>query len=205
MRRKMDMRCRCILFYFYIKPQLYSKAYSRRYRCILFYFYIKPQLSFLHLCKSVSCILFYFYIKPQLIKRYWVSNGSCILFYFYIKPQRTSRDAEFATGCILFYFYIKPQLQAVNNWHSGVVYYSISTSNHNKSIKGVTIYMLYIILFLHQTTTVSFASIAQSSCILFYFYIKPQRSPCWFRCLPSCILFYFYIKPQLIRCLLCIC
>ena len=33
----------CILFQFYIKPQLFSRNFFRGFRCILFQFYIKPQ------------------------------------------------------------------------------------------------------------------------------------------------------------------
>ena len=55
-----------------------------------------------------------------------------------------------------------------------VVYYSISTSNHNSLDHNVKFTALYIILFLHQTTTSIPIIINSLSCILFYFYIKPQ-------------------------------
>ena len=80
-----------------------------------------------------------------------------------------------------------------------VVTYSISTSNHNmKNLRNI-IQRLWLILFLHQTTTRILVGMPLFSCDLFYFYIKPQHSgnPCLTRM--GCDLFYFYIKPQLWR------
>ena len=57
-----------------------------------------------------------------------------------------------------------------------VVSYSVSTSNHNYIYCGNFIDTLYLILFLHQTTTLSVETCMLNSCILFCFYIKPQRT-----------------------------
>ena len=57
--------------------------------------------------------------------------------------------------------------------------------------------MLYIIPFLHQTTTIFFPSISTVRCISFRSYIKPQRISGAFYCNQSCISFRSYIKPQL--------
>ena len=56
----------CILFVFYIKPQLFTFLYFNSIRCILFVFYIKPQQLVGAQRKNACCILFVFYIKPQL-------------------------------------------------------------------------------------------------------------------------------------------
>ena len=87
-------------------------------------------------------------------------------------------------------------MDEVNNWRTFVVSYSISTSNHNtttatlngkivvsysistsnhnaRTTRGV-MRMLYLIPFLHQTTTVRHTIIIKIGCILFHFYIKPQ-------------------------------
>ena len=78
---------------------------------------------------------------------------SCILFHFYIKPQPRSNIGRIVFRCILFHFYIKPQHSHTRLIYLLVVSYSISTSNHNaqatEKVKG----MLYLIPFLHQTTT----------------------------------------------------
>ena len=78
-----------------------------------------------------SCSLFYFYIKPQPAPVAAAVSASCSLFYFYIKPQLYYESGEFNVSCSLFYFYIKPQLWLCWERQSGVVPYSISTSNHN--------------------------------------------------------------------------
>ncbi len=55
---------------------------------------------------------------------------------------------------------------------------------------------LYLIPFLHQTTTDKEASASHYCCILFHFYIKPQRCSILSLRASGCILFHFYIKPQ---------
>ncbi len=164
----------------YLIPFLHQTTTSSRMKargicCILFHFYIKPQQMWLTSMSSLSCILFHFYIKPQL--PHFAHNGkrSCILFHFYIKPQLTCGCAFLVTGCILFHFYIKPQLARLGIEQGSVVSYSISTSNHN-SLPLITFLPLvvsysistsnhnlllipclknelYLIPFLHQTTT----------------------------------------------------
>ena len=58
-----------------------------------------------------------------------------------------------AHSCILFHFYIKPQLEIWVLRREQVVSYSISTSNHNKLSENLGFIGLYLIPFLHQTTT----------------------------------------------------
>ena len=57
------------------------------------------------------------------------------------------------TSCILFHFYIKPQRYACCQYVNVVVSYSISTSNHNEPLVVPSNEVLYLIPFLHQTTT----------------------------------------------------
>ena len=77
-----------------------------------------------------------------------------------------------------------------------VVSYSISTSNHNRLQERTAIKPLYLIPFLHQTTTLERQQITEMSCILFHFYIKPQLAALQKEQASRCILFHFYIKPQ---------
>ena len=121
--------------------------------CILFHFYIKPQLGGFFISASSCCILFHFYIKPQLCWMCQFTCFCCILFHFYIKPQPTPLLDYEAIGCILFHFYIKPQLITCRGVCLAVVSYSISTSNHNFGTSHDTAKRLYLIPFLHQTTT----------------------------------------------------
>ena len=55
---------------------------------------------------------------------------------------------------------------------------------------------LYIVLFLHQTTTVGKALRLACCCISYYSYIKPQRSQYRYHQTGGCISYYSYIKPQ---------
>ena len=77
-----------------------------------------------------------------------------------------------------------------------VVSYSVSTSNHNFASVAQYERELYLILFLHQTTTCCVGTLALARCILFCFYIKPQLLEYHAEVVCSCILFCFYIKPQ---------
>ena len=77
-----------------------------------------------------------------------------------------------------------------------VVSYSISTSNHNHSKETSISKTLYLIPFLHQTTTRCRFVGSSQGCILFHFYIKPQPYSVVLYVFVCCILFHFYIKPQ---------
>ena len=57
-----------------------------------------------------------------------------------------------------------------------VVYRTIPTSNHNNIQEAAIILGLYIVLFLHQTTTTCHQTQLPHRCISYYSYIKPQRS-----------------------------
>ena len=144
----------------------------------------------------------------------------CKLYLIPFLHQTTTKSmvSWCVSSCILFHFYIKPQLPHALCIYLSVVSYSISTSNHNfclrmlcrtlvvsysistsnhNNISVIRIRKpLYLIPFLHQTTTRTKLSESCESCILFHFYIKPQPDDCQLRCWWRCILFHFYIKPQ---------
>ena len=124
---------------------------------------------------QVGCISFRFYIKPQRAPGLRNPLPGCISFRFYIKPQQGSHFYPFGRRCISFRFYIKPQLDwrriacisvvshsvstsNHNHWERDlmrllVVSHSVSTSNHNLILLMLSILLLYLIPFLHQTTT----------------------------------------------------
>mgnify|MGYP006863309243 CR=1 FL=1 len=56
-------------------------------------------------------------------------------------------------SCISYYSYIKPQLACRDMAGGRVVYRTIPTSNHNRWFSLDVVLALYIVLFLHQTTT----------------------------------------------------
>ena len=119
---------------------------------------------------------------------------------------------------ILSSFYIKPQLARWSHLCVAIVSYRLSTSNHNLysfKASSFSLYLivflhqtttsfnttagfrkLYLIVFLHQTTTCILSRYPLQHCILSSFYIKPQhKAPRRFP-LAYCILSSFYIKPQ---------
>ena len=169
-------------------------------------------------CGVSGCISYYSYIKPQLFDDRRFLSYSCISYYSYIKPQLIDLLVVFLICCISYYSYIKPQLDVMKFYKKYVVYRTIPTSNHNRCFVAVCAYQLYIVLFLHQTTTTlsvrfSFVKLyivlflhqtttdevydilhRQLYIVLFLHQTTTRISR---RNLPvSCISYYSYIKPQ---------
>ena len=99
------------------------------------------------------CISYYSYIKPQQRSLPNFLRACCISYYSYIKPQHKGTYTNMQLSCISYYSYIKPQREGRQDEREGVVYRTIPTSNHNPTWKCESISPLYIVLFLHQTTT----------------------------------------------------
>ena len=99
----------------------------------------------------------------------------CISYYSYIKPQQYLAQLLICISCISYYSYIKPQLDWYKRMGYEVVYRTIPTSNHNTPLSFTVRVGLYIVLFLHQTTTIKNMRIKHLCCISYYSYIKPQR------------------------------
>ena len=87
------------------------------------------------------------------------TNGTCLL-------QRNC--------CFLSCIYIKPQHNLATKEDVSVVSYLVSTSNHNNLTNLVNTYGLFLILYLHQTTTVQASLSSFKGCFLSCIYIKPQ-------------------------------
>ena len=120
----------------------------------------------------------------------------CILFHFYIKPQRFIFIQKNMLSCILFHFYIKPQPAHAHQDESWVVSYSISTSNHNRYNNWRKDMLLYLIPFLHQTTTDKYQCRSRYRLYLIPFLHQTTTDTDSNGSVISCILFHFYIKPQ---------
>ena len=121
------------------------------------------------------CISSVSYIKPQRARRHVRRRAGCISSVSYIKPQRLTAIAVVLIGCISSVSYIKPQPAAITVNLMNVVYRPFPTSNHNATRKAVqrcyvvyrpfptsnhnrifiifSLDRLYIVRFLHQTTT----------------------------------------------------
>ena len=123
---------------------------------------------------SYSCISYYSYIKPQLYtdsktigqvvyRTIPTSNHNpslllillLLLYIVLFLHQTTTHNniIQILNRCISYYSYIKPQLPVVMEVFRTVVYRTIPTSNHNCSRYTRLSDRLYIVLFLHQTTT----------------------------------------------------
>ena len=143
--------------------------------CICLYSYIKPQLTFANLLLTYCCICLYSYIKPQLDGAVCLSTWRCICLYSYIKPQLV-----IAAGAQLAVVYVSIPTSNHNSWLGWplpmmVVYVSIPTSNHNGLVFEWNVHLLYMSLFLHQTTTLLPIRLSRCCCICLYSYIKPQH------------------------------
>ena len=78
-----------------------------------------------------------------------------------------------------------------------VVLYLSSTSNHNcPRSSDMTLWLCYIFL-LHQTTTSRPKRASCCSCVISFFYIKPQLFCGVDAAMWCCVISFFYIKPQL--------
>ena len=96
------------------------------------------------------------------------------MFYFYIKPQQRVAEWDFLQVVSYSISTSNHNNRLVWDKWRDVVSYSISTSNHNYRREPVNYELLFLILFLHQTTTERVWLCRSSRCFLFYFYIKPQ-------------------------------
>ena len=100
-----------------------------------------------------------------------------LLYHIWILHQTTTSPpcTRQSPCCIIFGFYIKPQPTSVIPSPTTVVSYLDSTSNHNRPPETTEPTTLYHIWILHQTTTGCILTRFSRSCIIFGFYIKPQR------------------------------
>ena len=87
-------------------------------------------------------------------------------------------------------------MRRYNKKDEKVVYRTIPTSNHNLQKQAKALNLLYIVLFLHQTTTGVAFEHSEECCISYYSYIKPQLPLNTAAFVRGCISYYSYIKPQ---------
>ena len=94
---------------------------------------------------------------------------SCSLYCFYIKPQHVWTYQIGVESCSLYCFYIKPQRLCLFNIRKRVVPYIVSTSNHNHDVEQTPKNPLFLILFLHQTTTLPNCTVTLEELFLILF------------------------------------
>ena len=143
---------RCISYYSYIKPQLATKAmYAKQvvYRTIPTSNHNKNPIVGSY--KVLYIVLFLHQTTTQTSR----PIGRMLLYIVLFLHQTTtvSRIVFISFSCISYYSYIKPQHDTYQPYIMRVVYRTIPTSNHNYAKLLFDFNMLYIVLFLHQTTT----------------------------------------------------
>ena len=142
--------------------------------CISSVSYIKPQLLTILAAAIAGCISSVSYIKPQLSGDLRLRRYGCISSVSYIKPQRVT---SLVGGAIVVY---RPfptsnhNVRMLSEIFKDVVYRPFPTSNHNGYRPSPTDDTLYIVRFLHQTTTADEARPEYDGCISSVSYIKPQ-------------------------------
>ena len=150
-------------------------------------------------CVICANVLYIIMFLHQTTTIFFMINGNFLLYIIMFLHQTTTAISAGSSllGCILSCSYIKPQRLRFLKRLKTVVYYHVPTSNHNFLKLRIITEALYIIMFLHQTTTYSRFFQKKNCCILSCSYIKPQQLshlPCKeSRCILSCS----YIKPQL--------
>ena len=115
--------------------------------------YIKPQRRSLHGSRRRRCLSSCSYIKPQLVRPSRFSGVCCLSSCSYIKPQ----PLAIAPAMTSVVYHLVPtsnhnELSRLMRTRA-VVYHLVPTSNHNRMDERAFVGWLFIILFLHQTTT----------------------------------------------------
>ena len=105
-----------------------------------------------------SCLSSCSYIKPQLENSVAAMAMGCLSSCSYIKPQRGIVKWLIILRCLSSCSYIKPQQAKQKKASASVVYHLVPTSNHNERCWYNKRTSLFIILFLHQTTTLQWAN-----------------------------------------------
>ena len=101
-------------------------------------------------------------------------------------------------SCISLYSYIKPQPANFCTGFCYVVYLYIPTSNHNLYMVAIVLFLLYIFIFLHQTTTLPPMYLMTLKLYIFIFLHQTTTNQAFDVECHCCISLYSYIKPQLI-------
>ena len=185
----------CLWSFSYIKPQPYA---ARGRRCLVVYglfptsnhnshtrevgggevvYGLFPTSN--HNCSvtySKSGLLFMVFFLHQTttnIIQFWLS---ALLFMVFFLHQTTTWRGVFPlpSRCLWSFSYIKPQPPGIDGRRRLVVYGLFPTSNHNHDVHRVVHIELFMVFFLHQTTTSSGAAWSSSRCLWSFSYIKPQ-------------------------------
>ena len=137
---------------------------------MLYIFIFLHQTTTQHRCPQMSDQLYIFIFLHQTTTLLPTKKllSCCISLYSYTKPQPTICSTLALQSCISLYSYTKPQLSYTTPAFHCVVYLYIPTPNHNLVSIMTFLKMLYIFIFLHQTTTCLATCLR---CLLLYIFI----------------------------------
>ncbi len=160
---------RCLSSCSYIKPQLFMAAYAPPWGCLSSCSYIKPQPYGDTLYPYFGCLSSCSYIKPQRFLSSYANLKSCLSSCSYIKPQLINP--------MQIYYIVVYHLVPTSNHNveeviiagKKVIYHLVPTSNHNSLQPLDVTAVLFIILFLHQTTTYGAAEAQRSGLFIILF------------------------------------
>ena len=144
------------------------------------------------MCCLSSCS----YIKPQHMMQALIRVMCCLSSCSYIKPQLDLLTQKDFASCLSSCSYIKPQHVARSIKSFSVVYHLVPTSNHNR--RRIQRYRreLFIILFLHQTTTGYCTRTYWTWLFIILFLHQTTTEKRYRRRYRSCLSSCSYIKPQ---------
>ena len=142
------------------------------------------------------CIIFGFYIKPQHVE----ATGSGVMVVSYLDSTSNHNAQVCAANSLMVVSYLdstsnhnimKELCRLLWLYHIWILHQTTTTPAAHTH--GMSLYHIWI---LHQTTTLDQDDRPPYSCIIFGFYIKPQRHARTHARAERCIIFGFYIKPQ---------
>ena len=189
----------CILWVFYIKPQPLKRWKKVDNCCILWVFYIKPQhgdnFNIFHSVVSYESstsnhndvggvsVVGLLYLMSLLHQTTTSRRERCAsgLLYLMSLLHQTTTLVGLNLGHLLLYL-MSLLHQTTTLWHCVRLdhpLYLMSLLHQTTTFGYVNTphRRLYLMSLLHQTTTVSKSTLLNSRCILWVFYIKPQRLP----------------------------
>ena len=122
-------------------------------RCLSSCSYIKPQQA--KQKKASASVVYHLVPTSNHNERCWYNKRTSLFIILFLHQTTTLHMSKYSRkGCLSSCSYIKPQLTHESVIIRFVVYHLVPTSNHNSAQYLPSSYLLFIILFLHQTTTV---------------------------------------------------
>ena len=142
--------------YYHVPTSNHNPLPIPPYRSKVVYYHV-PTSNHNYVLYEKACSSVVYYHVPtsnhNLLPR-WKSTPRLYIIMFLHQTTTTTVLEQMKMGCILSCSYIKPQQLLHNTMLLLVVYYHVPTSNHNCASYSEVSWELYIIMFLHQTTTV---------------------------------------------------